>query len=437
MSQNINMDSMENDIYFSGGNPPSQIVHIELLLSKQRHYEHLGQSLEERDAFKNKFFKYLFSIFPILPPKKIPIDETLSSWGVQKVSLSNVTPIKTEEGRFTLYFYSLSDEEAYEEFTDDDVQACQQYVLPCQDFEDIWENLIYDEYDTMKNNLLQYVETTMLFSDCGVNDKVIGWNRVCLFHGPPGCGKTSLVKALAQKLAIRMQYRYNQGQLIEINAHSLFSKYFSESGKLVLKLFTKIREIIEDEDSFVCVLIDEVESLTAARKAALSGNEPSDSIRVVNAVLTQIDNLRKHKNVLILCTSNITEAIDVAFVDRADIKQFIGYPSAPARYQILKSCISELQRCKIIITRTEIPDFDSYRNGSTMNEEDDRFKIWKMLSHIALLTENFSGRSLRKIPFLAHLKFVNVPQVSLAFYLEALKQAIELDLQSKSSINQS
>ena len=33
----------------------------------------------------------------------------------------------------------------------------------------------------------------------------------------------------------------------------------------------------------------QVESLTAARKGALSGNEPSDAIRVVNALLTQID----------------------------------------------------------------------------------------------------------------------------------------------------
>lgn len=68
---------------------------------------------------------------------------------------------------------------------------------------------------------------------------------------------------------------------------------------------------------------DEVESLTAARKAALRGSEPSDAIRVVNAVLTQLDSLKQYANVLILTTSNITEAIDVAFVDRADIKQYV------------------------------------------------------------------------------------------------------------------
>ena len=32
-----------------------------------------------------------------------------------------------------------------------------------------------------------------------------------------------------------------------------------------------------------------------------------------------------------LTTSNITEAIDVAFVDRADIKAFIGNPGLQAR----------------------------------------------------------------------------------------------------------
>ena len=54
----------------------------------------------------------------------------------------------------------------------------------------------------------------------------------------------------------------------------------------------------------------------------MTGNEPSDSIRVVNCLLTQIDKLKSRGNVLVLATSNITEAIDVAFLDRADIKVF-------------------------------------------------------------------------------------------------------------------
>lgn len=105
----------------------------------------------------------------------------------------------------------------------------------------------------------------------------------------------------------------------------------------------------------ICVLVDEIESLAHARAQCMSGNEPSDAIRVVNAVLTQLDQIKRHSNVLILTTSNITEAIDIAFVDRADIKQFLGLPTSQAIYKIYYSCILELIKVKNTInTRIEM-----------------------------------------------------------------------------------
>lgn len=78
-----------------------------------------------------------------------------------------------------------------------------------------------------------------------------------------------------------MNKTYSRSRLVEINAHSLFSKWFSESGKLVMKMFDDIKTFA-DSGEYVFVLMDEVESLTAARQASIAGSEPSDAVRVVN-----------------------------------------------------------------------------------------------------------------------------------------------------------
>lgn len=49
--------------------------------------------------------------------------------------------------------------------------------------------------------------------------------------------------------------RFKEGRFIEINSHSLFSKYYSESGKLVQSLFKEISELAEDSEIFLTLLI--------------------------------------------------------------------------------------------------------------------------------------------------------------------------------------
>lgn len=354
--------------------------------------------------------------------------------------------------RLHVYVYQLNEEGGEDDDEGEDgVVSYKEWQLPAADFEGSWDALWYES--SIKKRLMQYASSALLFSDLGVNSQLISWNRVVLLHGPPGTGKTSLCKALAHKLSIRLSHRYTSSQLVEVNAHSLFSKWFSESGKLVSKLFGAITELVEEPQALVFVLIDEVESLTAARKAAAGGGEPSDAIRAVNALLTQLDQLRRFPNVMVLTTSNITEAIDVAFVDRADIRAYLGPPSAAARYEILRSGVLELARAGLIAdlsspqqlmpfkalellpAASRVPQQQSTlaaassmaAAGSTAESDDqaaERFSLG--LWHVVAACEGFSGRSLRKLPFLAHATAEGLPfPCSCVEFLEAMRAAAE------------
>ncbi|XP_017073554.1 pachytene checkpoint protein 2 homolog [Drosophila eugracilis] len=334
-------------------------------------------------------------------------------------------PLKATENRFRFHFYAAKPWEAQNGLFSsaacgdsdglDSVVAANHYLLPAAEFVGLWENLIYEP--GLKEKLLKFALSALMFSQHNVDKNVIACNRLILLHGPPGTGKTSLCKALAQKLAIRTEGKYAYTHLVEINSHSLFSKWFSESGKLVARLFEKIAELVADSNNLVCVLIDEVESLAYAR-SAMSSNEPRDAMRVVNAVLTKLDDIKFFPNVLIFATSNLAQSIDLAFLDRADIRLFIGYPGMSAIRAIYKSMLFELMSAKVL-----------QREGLEAEDAEEG-----LLTQLAERSVGLSGRTLRKLPLLAHAQYTSSAlfemdqKISLSDFLDAMLEALEQHL---------
>lgn len=277
----------------------------------------------------------------------------------------------------------------------------------------------------------------------GVNHNVVSCNRLILLHGPPGSGKTSLAKALAQKLSIQMHDKYQFTHLFEINSHSLFSRWFSESGKLVMKMFEQIQEIIEMKSSLVIVLIDEVESIAFARANISTSAEPSDSVRVVNSFLTQLDKIKKYPNVLIIATSNLTKSIDLAFLDRADIVQFVGQPSVTAIYKIISSAVVELALKGLIVADSMDDGRDDFNISSIQKYENFRqveqfpaFSSGNIMSQVCKEAVGMTGRGLRKLPFLAHALFLKKNEVTLREFLIAMRSAVDYTKRNKQNIGQ-
>lgn len=137
------------------------------------------------------------------------------------------------------------------------------------------------------------------------------------------------------------------------------------------------------------------------------GSEPSDSIRAVNVLLTQIDQIKLLPNVMILTTSNLLETVDPAFLDRIDLKLKLGQPSARAKFEILKAGIRELLDKGLVI---DLQNYDEILMGLVESN----------------LSEK-SGRSLKKMPFLALTNcMVEFPVPIIGdVYLEYLKKIAE------------
>ncbi|MFI6261159.1 AAA family ATPase [Micromonospora sp. NPDC051006] len=146
--------------------------------------------------------------------------------------------------------------------------------------------------------------------------------RGVLLYGPPGCGKTYLVTALAGS---------GRANVLSVKGAELLSKWVGESERAVRELFRRAREAAP-----TLIFLDEVDALAPVRGQASDGGTTD---RVVAALLTELDGVEALRNVVVVGATNRPDLVDPALLRPGRLERlvYVPPPDAAARAEILRA----------------------------------------------------------------------------------------------------
>lgn len=140
-----------------------------------------------------------------------------------------------------------------------------------------------------------------------------------LLHGPPGCGKTLIAKAVANE---------STSNFVVINGPEIMSKFYGESEH-------RLRQIFKDASAKApsIIFIDELDAI-ASKRAEVTGEVER---RVVAQLLALMDGMVSRGEVMVIGATNRPNAIDPALrrPGRFDREIEINVPDRDGRREIL------------------------------------------------------------------------------------------------------
>ncbi|XP_047312247.1 uncharacterized protein LOC124915551 isoform X2 [Impatiens glandulifera] len=163
--------------------------------------------------------------------------------------------------------------------------------------------------------------------------------RAVLFEGPPGTGKTSCARVIADQAGVPLLY---------VPLEVLLSKYYGESERSLGKVFS----LANDIPNGAIIFLDEVDSFATSRD-----NEMHEATRrMLSVILRQIDGFEQDKKVVVIAATNRKQDLDPAFLSRFDSMIDFGLPDEQTRQEIVAQYAKQL-------TKTDIIEFSKLTEG--------------------------------------------------------------------------
>ncbi|WP_091032772.1 AAA family ATPase [Glycomyces harbinensis] len=146
--------------------------------------------------------------------------------------------------------------------------------------------------------------------------------RGILLYGPPGCGKTYIVRAVAGE---------GHANVLSVKGSELMNKWVGESEKNVRELFRRARQA-----SPTLMFFDELDALAPVRGAGTDGGTAD---RVVAALLTELDGAETLRDVVVVGATNRPDMIDPALLRPGRLERlvYVPPPDAHGRADILRA----------------------------------------------------------------------------------------------------
>jgi SpoVK/Ycf46/Vps4 family AAA+-type ATPase len=189
--------------------------------------------------------------------------------------------------------------------------------------EDTGEKITWDMiggYDDVKREIREYIELPLKHRDLAKKYGLRLPKGILLF-GPPGCGKSLMMRALANEAKINFIY---------VNVSDIMSKWYGESESRLRELFANARK------NAPCILFfDEIDTIGVKRES-----HTGDSVtpRLLSLMLSELDGLQSEEGVIIVGSTNVPHLLDKALLraGRFDKLIYIGVPDKKSRKEIFQ-----------------------------------------------------------------------------------------------------